>query len=191
VAGLYDSVFLCWDGTKFVLRIDLTGTEPLVQLFGCVAEHPLLDADMYVRIACHDNKLLGAAVMETIVQMQSNPPRILSFTDNEVEAMQPPVPPVNEAAPVNEAEDVSALTPDSAFAVSEVGPVTIPTLMPDPAVARLSFKHQVHAYIPVGGAATGNNTTRSVISADDHHYIWAGEAVPVPYPSGGAPFEQY
>jgi hypothetical protein len=190
VAGLYDCVFLCWDGNKFVLRIDLTGSEPLVKLFGCVAKHPLLDADMYVRIAYHDNKLLGAAVMETIVQMQWNPPLILYFTDDEVEAMQPPVPPDNEAAPVNEAEDVSALTPDSAFAVSEVGPVTIPTLMPDPAVARLSFKHQVHAYIPVGGA-TGNNATRSVMSTDDHHYIWAGEAVPVPYPSGGAPLGQY
>jgi hypothetical protein len=88
--GIYDTVFACQDGEIFVLRVDVTRrSELIVQLFGCHAEHPLLDADMFVRISYHDDKMLGAAVMETIIQMQLNPPKILSFTDEEVRAMQP------------------------------------------------------------------------------------------------------
>jgi hypothetical protein len=87
-AGLYDTVFQCIAGEIFVLRLDCSSV-PIIQLFGCYAKHPLIDADMYVRIAYHDGKLLGAAVMDCIVQMQLNPPVILFFTDDEVAAMQP------------------------------------------------------------------------------------------------------
>jgi hypothetical protein len=88
-AGVYDTVFKCKGGETFVLRLDCRSEPIILQLFGCYAEHPLIDADMYVRIAYHDGKLLGAALMETIVQMQLTPPKILCFTDAEVEAMQP------------------------------------------------------------------------------------------------------
>jgi hypothetical protein len=94
--GVYDTVFASQRGEIFVLRVDVSrpSEPPIVQVFGCVAEHPLIDADMHVRISYHDGKLLGAAVMETIVQMQSNPPKILCFTDNEVKAMQPILRPI-------------------------------------------------------------------------------------------------
>lgn len=87
IPGVYDTVFACNGGKVFVLRVDCRA-EPMVQLFGCRAEHPLIDSDMHVRIAFHDSKLLGAALMDTIVQMQLNPPRILGFTDESVRAIQ-------------------------------------------------------------------------------------------------------
>jgi hypothetical protein len=94
-AGVYDTVFACQRGEIFVLRVDVSRrSELIVQLFGCHAEHPLIDGDMHVRISYHDGNLLGAAVMESIVQMQLDPPKILSFTDDEVKAMQPIRPPV-------------------------------------------------------------------------------------------------
>jgi hypothetical protein len=144
---LYDTVFQCRGGTIFVLRVDLTRTEPLVQLYGCHAVHPLIDADMYVRIAYHDRKLFGVAVLETIAAMQLNPPRILSFTDHEVEAMQPPVPPP------------PLLTPGPAFEISviaeEVGPATISSLTRD-LEPRLSFKDQAQTVL-----------------GEDNRYPWA------------------
>jgi hypothetical protein len=95
VSGVYDTVFACQRGEIFVLRVDVSRrSELIVQLFGCHAEHPLIDGDMHVRISYHDGNLLGDAVMETIVQMQLDPPKILSFTDDEVKAMQPMRPPV-------------------------------------------------------------------------------------------------
>jgi hypothetical protein len=97
----------------------------------------LIDADMYVRIAYHDRKLFGTAVLETIAAMQLNPPRILSFTDHEVEAMQPPVPP-------------PLLTPGPAFDITviaeEVGPATISSLTRD-LEPRLSFKDQAQTVL--------------------------------------------
>jgi hypothetical protein len=89
LAGVYDTVFQCKGGEILVLRVDVTRTEPRVTLFGCQAQHPLIDPDMHVRIAYHDGKLLGAALIDSIVQLQLNPPRILWFTDDEVMAMQP------------------------------------------------------------------------------------------------------
>jgi hypothetical protein len=86
---VYDTVFQCKGGEILVLRVDVTRTEPRVKLFGCQAQHPLIDPDMHFRIAYHDGKLLGAALMDSIVQLQLNPPRILWFTDDEVMAMQP------------------------------------------------------------------------------------------------------
>lgn len=88
-AGVYDTVFQCNRGEILVLRVDVTSAEPRVKLFGCQAQHPLIDPEMHIRIAYHDGKLLGAALMDSIVQLQLNPPRILSFTDDEVMAMQP------------------------------------------------------------------------------------------------------
>jgi hypothetical protein len=44
---------------------------------------------MHVRLAYRDDKLLGAAIMDVIVQLQLNPPQILAFTDPELEARQP------------------------------------------------------------------------------------------------------
>jgi hypothetical protein len=161
VTGLYDTVFQCRGGEIFVLRVDLT-EEPLVQLFGCHAEHPLIDAHMYVRIAYHDRKLLGAAVMETIAEMQLNPPRILFFTDSEVEAMQPPAPPIDEA------EVLCPGTPVSVIAV-EVGSATISALTSDPAIEpRLSFSDRAQTVLG---------------------YTWADEVVP--YPKGGASLVTY
>jgi hypothetical protein len=86
--GVYDVIFECKNGDVFALRIDCQAA-PIVKLYGCQAQHPLLDADMHVRIGYRDDYLLGAAVMETILQMQLDPPMILCFTDADLKAIQP------------------------------------------------------------------------------------------------------
>jgi hypothetical protein len=130
-AGVYDTVFAGQRGEIFVLRVDVSrrSEPPIVQVFGCRAEHPLIDADMYVRISYHDDKLLGAAVMETIVSMQSNPPKILSFTDYEVQAMQPirpiaPTPSSSDHPPAARNHD-----PVEGIAIPVAIPVATPVLL--------------------------------------------------------------
>jgi hypothetical protein len=117
--GVYDTVIQCKGGEILVLRVDVTSTEPRVKLLGCQAQHPLIDPEMHVQIAYHDGKLLGAALMDSIVQLQLDPPRILWFTDDEVMAMQPSLStvtaPFAAAVPAHIVTDpttVSSLTAD-------------------------------------------------------------------------------
>jgi hypothetical protein len=131
-AGVYDTVFACQRGEIFVLRVDVSRrSELIVQLFGCHAEHPLIGGDMHVRISYHDGNLLGDAVMETIVQMQLDPPKILSFTDEEVKAMQP-IPP---AAPTPSPDPPAARNYDHPIEGIEIPvatPVPLQQAQPNP-----------------------------------------------------------
>jgi hypothetical protein len=68
------------------LRVDFKGEAIVTQLRGC----ELVDADTHVQISYGEDKSFGAAVMETILQLQMIPPKILRFTDDDVYAMQPP-----------------------------------------------------------------------------------------------------
>jgi hypothetical protein len=171
-SGVYDTVFQCKNGEIIVLRVDLTRADPQVKLFGCDAQHPLIDSDMHVRIAYHDGKLLGTAVMETILQMQVCPPKILAITNDEVRAMQPsrqtptyPTNPIILAIPLPvDPPSVSSMTADSAF----------PRLEP-----RLSFKDQAQTFVDDDHRQNNHHhhhatnyattTTPSVISSDHHH----------------------
>lgn len=152
--GVYDTVCECKTGDVLVLRIDCRTDPILVTLFGCQAQHPLIDSDMHIRIAYHDGKLLGAAVMETIVQLQLHPPKILRFTDDEVKAIQPP-PVVRERR--------------RRYPEYQLNPVEDPadsSLTTSPSSHWVRFKDQAQTVVEMGA-----NTTPSDVVADS--VIWA------------------
>lgn len=70
-----------------MLRVDCRSPDILVALFGMRVQHDLIDGDGHVRMAL--GKLLGAALMDTIVQLQVRPPLILECTDRKVAKLQP------------------------------------------------------------------------------------------------------
>jgi hypothetical protein len=73
----------------FVLRVNFKGHSVVTNLHGCNATHRLISPNMHVRIDYGNDKLYGAAVMETILKLQNDPPKILSFTDDAVQDLQP------------------------------------------------------------------------------------------------------
>lgn len=83
---LYETVFQCCGGHVYVLRVDCSNNEFAVSLYGMRAQHSLIDGEGHVRMA--RGKLLGAALMETVVQLQMQPPLILEVTEAAVQALQ-------------------------------------------------------------------------------------------------------